>query len=86
MKLLSDLVESPRCRLETLRSVDSWTQSMLVSAVLYQTLEGASAATRMKTLTDNCTEVPLLQVEVPLPGIEPWVSVVVVKSCTTAQE
>ncbi|XP_038590440.1 NLR family CARD domain-containing protein 3-like [Micropterus salmoides] len=35
VKLLSDLVESPHCRLETLRSVEGWTQSMLVSAVLY---------------------------------------------------
>ncbi|XP_038568565.1 ribonuclease inhibitor-like [Micropterus salmoides] len=34
-KLLSDLVESPHCRLETLRSVEGWSQSMLVSAVLY---------------------------------------------------
>nr|CBN82166.1 Uncharacterized protein DLA_XVIII04240 [Dicentrarchus labrax] len=35
VKLLSDLVESPHCRLETLRSVEGWSQSMLVSAVLY---------------------------------------------------
>ncbi|XP_073351635.1 protein NLRC3-like [Pagrus major] len=34
VKLLSELVESPNCRLETLRSVESWSQSMLVSAVL----------------------------------------------------
>ncbi|KAM6896731.1 NLR family CARD domain-containing protein 3-like [Lycodopsis pacificus] len=31
---LSGLVESPDCRLETLRSVEGWTQSMLVPAVL----------------------------------------------------
>ncbi|XP_044212469.1 NLR family CARD domain-containing protein 3-like [Thunnus albacares] len=31
MKLLSDLQESPDCRLETLRSVESWSQSVLVS-------------------------------------------------------
>ncbi|KAK2859876.1 hypothetical protein Q5P01_004496 [Channa striata] len=35
VKLLSDLVESPDCRLETLRSVEGWSQSMLLSAVLY---------------------------------------------------
>ncbi|XP_051249266.1 NACHT, LRR and PYD domains-containing protein 12-like isoform X3 [Dicentrarchus labrax] len=35
VKLLSDLVKSPHCRLETLRSVEGWSQSMLVSAVLY---------------------------------------------------
>ncbi|XP_042258993.1 NACHT, LRR and PYD domains-containing protein 12-like [Thunnus maccoyii] len=35
MKQLSDLQESPDCRLETLRSVESWSQSVLVSAVLY---------------------------------------------------
>uniref|UniRef100_A0A8C4DRV6 Protein NLRC3 n=1 Tax=Dicentrarchus labrax TaxID=13489 RepID=A0A8C4DRV6_DICLA len=35
VKLLSDLVESPHCSLETLRSVECWSQSMLVSAVLY---------------------------------------------------
>ncbi|XP_070783886.1 NACHT, LRR and PYD domains-containing protein 12-like [Enoplosus armatus] len=38
VKLLSDLVESPHCRLETLetrRSVEGLSQSMLVSAVLY---------------------------------------------------
>ncbi|XP_038565456.1 protein NLRC3-like isoform X3 [Micropterus salmoides] len=38
VKLLSDLKESPHCRLETLetlRSVEGWSQSMLVSAVLY---------------------------------------------------
>uniref|UniRef100_A0A671V0B3 NACHT domain-containing protein n=1 Tax=Sparus aurata TaxID=8175 RepID=A0A671V0B3_SPAAU len=34
VKLLSELVESPNCRLETLRSVESWSQSVLVSAVL----------------------------------------------------
>uniref|UniRef100_A0A3Q1IX36 NACHT domain-containing protein n=1 Tax=Anabas testudineus TaxID=64144 RepID=A0A3Q1IX36_ANATE len=34
VKLLSDLVESPHCRLETLRSVEGWSQSMLLSAVL----------------------------------------------------
>ena len=35
MKLLSDLKESPDCRLETLRAVEGWSQSVLVSAVLY---------------------------------------------------
>ena len=35
VKLLSDLKESPDCRLETLRSVEGWSQFMLVSAVLY---------------------------------------------------
>ncbi|XP_044211497.1 protein NLRC3-like isoform X18 [Thunnus albacares] len=35
VKQLSDLQESPDCRLETLRSVESWSQSVLVSAVLY---------------------------------------------------
>ncbi|XP_042290117.1 protein NLRC3-like [Thunnus maccoyii] len=35
VKLLSDLQESPHCRLETLRSVESWSQSVLVSAVFY---------------------------------------------------
>ncbi|XP_044199013.1 NACHT, LRR and PYD domains-containing protein 14-like isoform X7 [Thunnus albacares] len=35
MEQLSDLQESPECRLETLRSVESWSQSVLVSAVLY---------------------------------------------------
>ncbi|XP_073344212.1 LOW QUALITY PROTEIN: uncharacterized protein [Pagrus major] len=35
VKLLCDLKESPRCRLETLRSVEGWSQFMLVSAVLY---------------------------------------------------
>ncbi|XP_053194933.1 NACHT, LRR and PYD domains-containing protein 12-like [Scomber japonicus] len=33
VKLLSDLKKSPRCRLEYLRSVESWSQSVLVSAV-----------------------------------------------------
>uniref|UniRef100_A0A8P4GDG1 NACHT, LRR and PYD domains-containing protein 12 n=1 Tax=Dicentrarchus labrax TaxID=13489 RepID=A0A8P4GDG1_DICLA len=37
VKLLSDLVKSPHCRLETLRSVEGWSQSMLASAVLYKT-------------------------------------------------
>uniref|UniRef100_A0A8C9XHN7 Uncharacterized protein n=1 Tax=Sander lucioperca TaxID=283035 RepID=A0A8C9XHN7_SANLU len=32
VKLLCDLVESPNCRLETLRSVEGWSQSRLVSA------------------------------------------------------
>ncbi|XP_073344199.1 protein NLRC3-like [Pagrus major] len=35
VKLLRDLKESPDCRLETLRSVEGWSQFMLVSAVLY---------------------------------------------------
>ena len=35
VKLLSELKESPNCRLKTLRSVESWSQSMLVLAVLY---------------------------------------------------
>ncbi|XP_036977590.1 NLR family CARD domain-containing protein 3-like isoform X1 [Acanthopagrus latus] len=35
VKLLSDLKDSPHCRLETLRSVEGWSQSMLVSAVLF---------------------------------------------------
>ena len=35
VKPLCDLVESPDCRLKTLRSVEGWSQSMLVSAVLY---------------------------------------------------
>ncbi|XP_038590495.1 NACHT, LRR and PYD domains-containing protein 12-like [Micropterus salmoides] len=35
VKLLSDLKKNPHCRLETLRSVEGWSQSMLVSAVLY---------------------------------------------------
>ncbi|XP_027129371.1 NACHT, LRR and PYD domains-containing protein 12 [Larimichthys crocea] len=35
VKLLSDLVESPHCSLQTLRSVEACSQSMLVSAVLY---------------------------------------------------
>ncbi|XP_074492799.1 protein NLRC3-like [Sebastes fasciatus] len=34
VKLLSDLVESPHCKLETLRSVEGRSRSMLVSAVL----------------------------------------------------
>uniref|UniRef100_A0A8C4DR22 NACHT, LRR and PYD domains-containing protein 12 n=1 Tax=Dicentrarchus labrax TaxID=13489 RepID=A0A8C4DR22_DICLA len=34
VKLLSDLVESPHCRLQTLRSVEGLSQSMLVPAVL----------------------------------------------------
>ena len=34
VKQLSDLVESPHCRLETLRSVEGRRRSMLVSAVL----------------------------------------------------
>ena len=33
VKQLCDLKESPDCRLETLRSVEGWIQSMLVSAV-----------------------------------------------------
>ena len=37
VKLLSDLRESPHCRLETLRSVEGWSRSMLLSAVLYWT-------------------------------------------------
>ncbi|XP_049895545.1 ribonuclease inhibitor-like [Epinephelus moara] len=35
VKLLCDLKESPHCKLETLRSVEGWSGSMLVSAVLY---------------------------------------------------
>uniref|UniRef100_A0A671TW09 NACHT LRR and PYD domain-containing protein n=1 Tax=Sparus aurata TaxID=8175 RepID=A0A671TW09_SPAAU len=35
VKLLSDLKESPDCRLDTLRSVEGWSQSMLVPAELY---------------------------------------------------
>ncbi|KAG8000433.1 hypothetical protein GBF38_016750, partial [Nibea albiflora] len=35
VKPLSDLVESPHCSLQTLRSVEGCSQSMLVSAVLY---------------------------------------------------
>ena len=35
VKLLSDLRESPHCRLETLRSVYGWNQSTLVSALLF---------------------------------------------------
>ncbi|XP_036977767.1 NLR family CARD domain-containing protein 3-like [Acanthopagrus latus] len=35
VKLLSDLKDSPHCRLETLRSVEGWSQSTLVSAVLF---------------------------------------------------
>ncbi|XP_073344047.1 protein NLRC3-like [Pagrus major] len=35
VKLLCDLKESPDCRLETLWSVEGWSQFMLVSAVLY---------------------------------------------------
>ena len=35
VKLLSELKDSPHCRLETLRSVEGWSQSMLVSAVLF---------------------------------------------------
>uniref|UniRef100_A0A3B4WU70 NACHT LRR and PYD domain-containing protein n=1 Tax=Seriola lalandi dorsalis TaxID=1841481 RepID=A0A3B4WU70_SERLL len=34
VKQLCDLVESPDCRLETLRSVEGWSQSLLLSAVL----------------------------------------------------
>ncbi|XP_035863442.1 NACHT, LRR and PYD domains-containing protein 12-like isoform X2 [Sander lucioperca] len=34
VKQLCDLVESPNCRLETLRSVEGWSQSILVSSVL----------------------------------------------------
>uniref|UniRef100_A0A667YHT4 NACHT domain-containing protein n=1 Tax=Myripristis murdjan TaxID=586833 RepID=A0A667YHT4_9TELE len=33
MKLLSDLVESPNCSLETLRSVEGWSQSMWTSFI-----------------------------------------------------
>ena len=35
VKLLYDLKDSPHCRLETLRSVEGWSQSTLVSAVLF---------------------------------------------------
>ena len=35
LKGLSDLVKSPDCRLETLRSVERWSPSMLLPAVLY---------------------------------------------------
>ena len=35
VELLCDLKESPHCGLDTLRSVESWSQSVLVSAVLY---------------------------------------------------
>ena len=35
VKLLSDQKDSPHCRLETLRSVEGWSQSTLVSAVLF---------------------------------------------------
>ncbi|XP_042245641.1 protein NLRC3-like isoform X1 [Thunnus maccoyii] len=35
VELLCDLKESPHCGLETLRSVESWSQSVLVSTVLY---------------------------------------------------
>uniref|UniRef100_A0A671WJM2 NACHT domain-containing protein n=1 Tax=Sparus aurata TaxID=8175 RepID=A0A671WJM2_SPAAU len=35
VKPLSDLKDSPHCRLETLRSVEGWSQSTLVSAVLF---------------------------------------------------
>ena len=35
VKLLHDLKKSPDCILEDLRSVESWSQSVLVSAVLY---------------------------------------------------
>ena len=34
VKLLSELVESPNYRLKALRSVESWSHSVLVSAVL----------------------------------------------------
>uniref|UniRef100_A0A667XHA8 NACHT domain-containing protein n=1 Tax=Myripristis murdjan TaxID=586833 RepID=A0A667XHA8_9TELE len=40
VKLLSELVESPNCSLETLRSVDGWSQSMLVS-VKFQVLSNS---------------------------------------------
>uniref|UniRef100_A0A0F8CRG3 NACHT, LRR and PYD domains-containing protein 12 n=1 Tax=Larimichthys crocea TaxID=215358 RepID=A0A0F8CRG3_LARCR len=35
VKLLCDYLKSPQCRLQTLRSVDGCSQSMLVSALLY---------------------------------------------------
>ncbi|XP_049425403.1 ribonuclease inhibitor-like isoform X2 [Epinephelus fuscoguttatus] len=35
VKQLCDLKKSPHCKLETLRSVEGWSGSMLVSAVLY---------------------------------------------------
>ena len=37
VKLLSELKDSPHCRLETLRSVEGWSQSTLISAVLFWT-------------------------------------------------
>ena len=37
VKLLCEILQNQRCRLETLKSVKGYTQSMLVSAVLYQT-------------------------------------------------
>ena len=35
VKELLDLQQSPTCRLETLRSVDGWSQSTLLSSVFY---------------------------------------------------
>uniref|UniRef100_A0A667ZFI0 NACHT domain-containing protein n=1 Tax=Myripristis murdjan TaxID=586833 RepID=A0A667ZFI0_9TELE len=42
VKLLSDLVESPNCRLKTLRSVEGWSQSSEVSRGVESVLSGQS--------------------------------------------
>uniref|UniRef100_A0A671W249 NACHT LRR and PYD domain-containing protein n=1 Tax=Sparus aurata TaxID=8175 RepID=A0A671W249_SPAAU len=42
VKLLSELVESPHCRLKTLRSVEGLSQFLLVSAALSQPIRSTS--------------------------------------------
>ncbi|XP_071387724.1 NACHT, LRR and PYD domains-containing protein 12-like [Centroberyx affinis] len=67
VKLLSDLLESPHCSLETLRSVEGWSQSMLTRYACYLTLD-TNTANRNLHLSEGNRKVTVVREDQSDPG------------------